>query len=748
MSSSSPEHVTIKSQALRLAVALPLWCSSFVLPASLSGSGWASVRAEIAKHLMENSRDPLDEWLPRLRLAKQPLTAIDSLPADVSRPSSTVLNALRNACSSREGYDWSDLAALSVDELQAIPGIDRSFVVELLHTLIDLGITPQLRISAPSNDISEPSYRESRNPLGSKESTLRGGAEKLQAANAESHSASDSFTLRVKELLDELGESIATILRWSVAEKGRDELLEAVELARSAAAPEDIRATARKLQRRIAPETEIDLEKLLEQLREQIDPRGWDIISERVFQPQGRTLEDIGIERDLTRERVRQIEAKALKRMLKLLQAKRMAPLHWRAHSIATQLGTAYAANDTRADDLLVQLLGDDRSELFGNFMRWLAGPYILREGIWWREGLDVQRKLLAQMSSVFGEEGASPDEAREWLAEAGVIPKFADSVLAQLPLHYVMGRFFRTRPGIPQLAVVALRQLDRPAGVEELAELGEFSDRNLRGARQRLMEDPRIMRVSKDEFALREWGLNEYSGIADAIVQAITDAGGITTGAELMKKLPATFGVSTSSVRAYLEAPQFVYEDDTVRLRRRDEPFSVPDTVEQRQGVFRLDNIVSVLVEVSSETLRGSGNPLPADVVQALGVKPGNSRVFQHRDEGFAVSVYWPATGHAGGTLGTVRNVVSHLGAIKGQLLRLTFDVTDSTVDSALVQESWQDPLEGLRNLTGFQLANKTDAEVIMERALGHPFAGAESSLRARGDIAAAELLARIRRL
>jgi hypothetical protein len=76
------------------------------------------------------------------------------------------------------------------------------------------------------------------------------------------------------------------------------------------------------------------------------------------------------------------------------------------------------------------------------------------------------------------------------------------------------------------------------------------------------------VVRVSRREWGLVEWGLEEYSGIAEEIAQRIGREGGRALLTDVVAEV-ARFGVRESSVRMYAEAPMFVIEGDWIRTKR-----------------------------------------------------------------------------------------------------------------------------------------------------------------------------------
>ena len=65
------------------------------------------------------------------------------------------------------------------------------------------------------------------------------------------------------------------------------------------------------------------------------------------------------------------------------------------------------------------------------------------------------------------------------------------------------------------------------------VAAIGEGNP--VRALRNRMLEDRRLARVTKNEWALRAWGLAEYTGIADKIAEEIDRQGGATSLSNLV---------------------------------------------------------------------------------------------------------------------------------------------------------------------------------------------------------------------
>lgn len=462
----------------------------------------------------------------------------------------------------------------------------------------------------------------------------------------------------------------------------------------------------------------------------------------RVLRPQTHTLDSLGKEFGLSRERIRQIESKAVRRA-KYALSKDFRVLSQVGIRLRRELGPLFPGSYPAIEDSIRGVLGAHHSELHRAVLYWLAGPYERDGGVYKLVGDTLWRSINRDLARIIGDDGATEDELLEFLLSKGIHSEFALAVLGEVErLHFFNGRYYRRKPTLPDRLAQALETLSRPATVEEL--IAEVDPSMIaRNVSARLQADDRFIRATKDEYGLRSWGLEEYGGIADAIARAINAAGGRAEIRNLLSDIPDAFGVRPGSVKLYLDAPMFVVEGETVRRRRPDEPFRVEDVVASRCGVFRLGQTVSILFQVDSEALRGSGRPLTQDVVQALGLKPGESRAFA--GEGFEIRVYWPQTSWSGGSAGSIRDAVESVGGSLGDELRLTFNTSAQTVSTALVERNKVqnlDPESAIALLTGIESTGPKQILSELNRALGEPLAGAESLLRARGDDLVADMV------
>ena len=280
------------------------------------------------------------------------------------------------------------------------------------------------------------------------------------------------------------------------------------------------------------------------------------------------TLDEISRRHGLSRERVRQIEVRVKDRLATLSDSS----VGRLAATLAQQLGTAVPAlsqDVTTFAEIVHQYSDPNLSRLL---LLYLAGPYRWDDG--WilrlpsRASLDETRQSL--LDAADQTELVSEAAVTEVLDRAGIRRDWHDAWITRLGCLRRMGdKYLRWDGTTLDRLERLLRLRGEPATAEELlADLDETH--SARGIKYRLMDDPRFVRINKQsQFALPEWGFDEYTGIADEIAQEIERCSGIADAEHLVRIISSTYGVAESSVRAYLAAPMFVRSSGgAIRLR------------------------------------------------------------------------------------------------------------------------------------------------------------------------------------
>ena len=458
------------------------------------------------------------------------------------------------------------------------------------------------------------------------------------------------------------------------------------------------------------------------------DNRNWDVWKARNFfgtdaQP---TLADIGAEFDLTRERVRQLD----KRVTEILTAAietdpRLESIRWRAHWIGQRLQSGVPLDGSLADSAL-----SEQSEEYAVAL-WHAGPYVQRDGWLIRKGANPRGVVEAAIRDLPGPL-IGRDELLGILDAAGVPSIALDDIISRTDSIRDIGEgcLVRWNGAIPDKAAVVLALLGRPATAEEI--LQHFlSDRSVTSAKNALAGDDRFYRTNMTEWALAEWGLEEYSGIVEEIIERIERDGGATETIALVEELVGLFGVSESSVQSYLGTPAFVIDGTHVRLRRLEEFKFRPKPLRHCRGIFRpsASRLVANFV-VDRDLLRGSGQAIDAGLATQLALRPGDRLAFEspHQEVRFSWRP-WSTTGPDVGSLGPAARA---LGGDEGDLLVVDLDLAAKKATFKLVDDSLTGD-ERLRARTG--LGDLPDMAEALASAVGVELGEVRSCLRNRGD-------------
>lgn len=487
-----------------------------------------------------------------------------------------------------------------------------------------------------------------------------------------------------------------------------------------------------------------DVNQMIDDVLDTFDQRQRAILENRVLAVNQRTLAELAEEIGVTsRERVRQIQVKVKKRLKNILALPRFRLLRWRASTLRSSLGRmSPTAGKTSVDAIAWALRGantESRPILRGLLLT-LAG-YEERNG--WLVWIDSAELDPKELEAMVDENGLLPFEtASKWLSDNGVAPSVHEIWLER------QARFRRFGPALALwsgsivdkcVSLLAIR--GAPTDAETLVtEVGEAH--NVTGARNRFFEDPRLSRVSRSLWALKAWGMEEYSTITEEISQRIDEAGGRVLLSVVVDEL-RVFGVKESSIKVYAEAPMFVIENGWIRQRATDETFVTTQSIANSPGAYQSsESVISVVIAVDQGALRGSGRRFDPAVAARLGVLPDQHRVF---DAGTAqVNLTWPMTAAFGPSLGSIRVLAAQAKAEEGDSLRLDFDLEHSTVSATRIANAELmalDPLTSLRLLTGIAAIDH-DPLAHLSLALQVPRGAVRGVLVQRGDRLVADLI------
>lgn len=471
-----------------------------------------------------------------------------------------------------------------------------------------------------------------------------------------------------------------------------------------------------------------------------LDERELCIVRDRLFADRVVTLEQLGVQLGLTRERVRQIESRARGRLVQFLSTEVVLDLVAQSARLLIDavlpledlllrmpaLGTTLASVDQPLWRVLDRL--DDSYEIVDG---WCAAPSLASA----RAATVTRLQELANPYGVvsideFGslnpclEPEPGRSAARRWLHESG----FA--------LH---GDFVLTSTqSLADRAAALLSITGSPLAAEQLLEqLG--LDRSLGSLKNAMSVDERIERVDRDRWALAEWGMDAYSGLRALVGEELDRNGGRISMDRLIEKITSRYSVRPNSVMAYASAPPF--ESVGGIVRRRSSPQGHRKTPQETRRLYRRDDEWLYRVQVNQEHLRGSGTLAPMAIAGILDLNFGDTCVLDSPPEPQTIS--WTAIQPS---FGSIRRLLIKKDIAAGTEVFLV--ITDSRsfrVD--LVAPATGNPEDDALSLVGAgPSANDEDARAQLAAAIGLPaftsVADLVGSYRSRGDSDVADLI------
>jgi len=641
---------------------------------------------------------------------------------------------------------WQELVGMTPADLLKLPTVGRKSVAEIIALVLSRAAVQALLCSAGNAALASPA----------------GNSAGRSKNFGDPYLVPSEFNER-DILASEALPGLHTLTRWAICIGDVTTVGAALELAASRTPPDDVaeavdalRQTPLQLGSRVKPRIAAAHDFLWKACG---DERRQEVFRQRISF-QAPTLDELGAEMMLTRERVRQLQKAAQDSVSAALLRPECAEIRWRATQLRQELGTAIPWDNVavhEALDAACRGIGQD-SAAAEALLLWLAGPYRLEKQAGW---LFAEKEYLrgevgpqsavgppprASLLQAVTDEGVvNIEAARARAAAAGLVPAAVEDWMGLCPFRDVDGKLVLWHGNVADKAAALLGILRRPATADELN--GMIAEgHSVRGLRDRFLGDERFIRTDRFRVGLRQWGLEEYSGIVDEIEEEIARRGGQADIHDLVQTLTKRFDLRSSSVVSYTTVPRFVVNDGRIQVRQPDEPFVPTRTIFDEARSYLLDeNRCSYRVPVDDNVLRGSGRQLPQGVGAWLGVLPGMRREFRFRDDD-VVLISWPDSALLGPALGSLRRQALARSAYPGDSLLLEFDRSSHEVEVMLVSRSELDAATGwVRGtlLTGIDAGNQQEFQQLLMEAVGASSAAdLRRKCRGRGDLELVELV------
>ena len=352
------------------------------------------------------------------------------------------------------------------------------------------------------------------------------------------------------------------------------------------------------------------------------------------------TLDVLGREQGITRERARQKVVKDIERITTQLRTPRYRPVRWAMERFRAEVGRVNQV-ESAAVRRWRRHLGERAFEIF----RWLSGYSY--DGAWLLDGPTTLSELTGKFDTLVGDRWiVSTEELGRELSSYGDVEVLTRVLAASLAWRDIgEGWLVRWDGPIQAKAERVLRLTCTPMTPAELVvAIGHGSERSIKNQR-----GDRLIRVDKQfRLALPEWGLEEYEGITTEIRQRIERGGGVASRSAIIDEFTRDFGVSISSIEAYLSLPAFEVSGDAVRLG--DETDFVPRPPSSAIGA--VETVVGWGEQhvVTENTLKGYSFAVNPHICWENGLRPSaNLIVPLNRSDSHQASVIWRTTNPAG---------------------------------------------------------------------------------------------------
>ena len=254
--------------------------------------------------------------------------------------------------------------------------------------------------------------------------------------------------------------------------------------------------------------------RLFEALLDGFDERQLRIVYLRTFQTlSGRTLQELGNDFGVSRERVRQIESNCIQTMARRLETARFRPLIAASATIASEIGLAVPVTMARAAGFLSSRLpiGSIATASPESFLRafllWRSGSYELRNGWMIKQpAARYIRKTRIVGNSLLRRGPASADQLIAKVCALGfrrdVVPQWVSAFGQVRILGSVAVRW---RGSMADKAVALLEYQGGPMSRRGISELLGFPH-SIMALSNCLSADERVERLKRDVYALRAW--------------------------------------------------------------------------------------------------------------------------------------------------------------------------------------------------------------------------------------------------
>ncbi len=403
------------------------------------------------------------------------------------------------------------------------------------------------------------------------------------------------------------------------------------------------------------------------------------ILTKRLLTPDPLTLEELGQETNLTRERIRQIEKRVESRLnhpsisglavncqmgvLAMQIRQELGPIT-SLHKLQKAISGIFPTNTNSADNDLA-----DHNSVLSKMARHLIQQeldYSCTDDLCVTQAFaNTIRELKTKANSLADDIGLIDEIALQSCLPSDNWLQYWDALLEQSGL-FRLSSHLALRDTQKARTKAALLAIGRPATKEEIGELSCLKP-DRAGAQLSLLSD--VVRADKHRWGLTEWVEDEYEGIPAEIIQRIKEDGGSTRLNRLLEELPRMFGVAESSIKAYLDTPAFQVEHGWVR--EADNPTFLLHRLEDVIDGYDTNGDPYWEFEIEDRHLDGySLHGVPNEVAAALGCEFGSKTKAMVRSPADCpdISIIWRKTSLRGPEIGCLGSALRNASLCGGE--------------------------------------------------------------------------------
>lgn len=374
---------------------------------------------------------------------------------------------------------------------------------------------------------------------------------------------------------------------------------------------------------------------------------------------EGRTLDHLGRGLGVTRERVRQIEARASRRLLRAFGNFQQA---WPGTGPSQLIGAG-------APERLVMAVltphidaSDDQLQRIAIHMLMRELGYQLDDHDWWWPS------FTPSPLTTYGElldSTKDEERARLELTEILGLPRWLQPVLVeeyQLPKRRLI---------IEEAVVEVLSFAGAPLRIEELVARAHrlVPERSVRAIRNTVTGSHQVMAVGNKRYGLVAWGLDEYAGIADAMVELLEEMPGRSMPIHDVVAHLAEFDVPARSVRGYASgAPCFALHGGVVALRSLDDYYAAVPPPSSGRGSYRIGGSWAQLFTYEQRYDKGFSVHVGRAWVKHIGGHLDETLRIPVRGHDARATVSWPSRSNGPPFVGSLRPVFTAMGLTEGE--------------------------------------------------------------------------------